>query len=609
MKTRAEVQQKLIMHLHNDLPDKLKAPLIDDIKILQKGENSRFELRVGADKKDLSNWWKHAIFILVTPSNNNYILQIESKFERWPKDTAHYEKDHEASIEKTKLLIENAIKETFVTPSKTDCEIRTVDKFVLKITSVITIDNDITEVKNLNKITNLLANIAAVVFNLSQKLSSEAASVPENSEDQEEAKTINHDYVTDWNLDNDQVLVVAGDWAFNIAEKYGIYECQNKRTFRPSKYMAFYKNSQIDTVFEIIEKPYDNGTGNNTPAMASMKKDMPDYDDKIPRRVIKLKKLQKVGPIINDGKSKTGKTVPFTYGQPRYTTFELITKAKVTSELVHGLNANIIIDTFINNKSKQSPKVDILWVIDNSGSMGTYQNSLANNFDSFIQEFIDKPAIEIPDFKMAITTTDENNNGKISDGDGYLCKERAIDEDDEHLFLASFILDIKVGTSGSANEKGLKCAWLALKNNPSFFRHDAPLVINIVTDEEDDDNIPVDEYLSNLKIKKNGQRVVINLIGLPGFKRYQHAVNKTNGVYLDIKSDFSNVLKNISLQMVEVTKSFPLSHQPINPSSIKVRSVDKLTTDFIYSASTNSIKPGTSIPVDAIIEVEYEIED
>ena len=417
------------------------------------------------------------------------------------------------------------------------------------------------------------------------------------------------DYVANWDEKTEQVLIVAGNWGYQIAKKYGIYECQNLRTFRSSKYLAFYDDGKIEEVFEIVGKPYDNATSSNTSEILKMSLDMPQYNGSLPRRCFKLKSLGKIGPVLNDSVSRSGKNVPFTYGQARYTTIDLIKKAKKTSELIHGLEANSITDTFVNNKSKFSPKVDILWVIDNSGSMDSYQKSLANSFDSFISDFITKPPIEIPDFKMAITTTDEKNNGKISDGDGFLSKEYAIDEDLQSVFLAGFMIDVKVGTSGSASEKGLKCAWLALKNNATFFRNDAPLVINIVTDEEDDDTTPVDEYLSNLNRNKNGQRVIINLIGLPGFKRYQYAVTKTKGVYLDIKSDFKNVLKNISMQMVEVTKSFPLSHQPVNPSAIKVSAQGTLTTDFTYSASSNAIKPGISIPADVTIEVEYEIED
>ena len=46
-------------------------------------------------------------------------------------------------------------------------------------------------------------------------------------------------------------------------------------------------------------------------------------------------------------------------------------------------------ETFYQVKS-QREKLDILWVVDNSGSMEEEQDSLARNFDLFIEEFLKK---------------------------------------------------------------------------------------------------------------------------------------------------------------------------------------------------------------------------
>jgi len=219
------------------------------------------------------------------------------------------------------------------------------------------------------------------------KLGSEKMIADKEIATNEKAKTsvdksiVSHDYVHDWNLDNNQVLVVAGDWAFNIAEKYGIYECQNKRTFRPSRYMAFYKDGQINTVFEIVEKPYDNGTGNNTPEMAKMKADMPDYDANTPRRVIKLKHLGAVGPVKNDSKSHSGKNVPFSYGQPRYTTLDRMQKAKLTSELVTGIKEEPIVletkgDSTIINPDEATIK--LVWSTNEDFDLAVIYNTKSN---------------------------------------------------------------------------------------------------------------------------------------------------------------------------------------------------------------------------------------
>ena len=415
------------------------------------------------------------------------------------------------------------------------------------------------------------------------------------------------DFVPNWDENTNQVLIVAGNWAYPIAQKYGIYECQNNRSFRSSKYIAFYDDGKIQELFEIVGRPYDNATSSNTPEILKMSLDIPNYNGNSLRRCFKLKSLGKIGPVVNDSKSKSGKNVPFTYGQPRYTTVDLIRKAKLTSELIHGLRPELISDVFVNDKIKKAPKIDILWVIDNSGSMSSYQELLGKNFNSFINYFVSKPISEIPDFNMAITTTDTGENGRLR-GDDVLNKDWVMDKELKELVLSFFPTYVRVGTSGSATEQGLKCSVLALEKNPAFFRADAPVIINIVTDEEDDDKVPVRQYLDRLNALKSGQRVIINLIGLSGFSRYQEAVNNTRGKYLDIKSDFSNILESISGQMIEMARAFPLSQLPKDSKQLKIIVNGNESTDYTYDPGNNSLKVGKSIPENASFEVQYEIE-
>src|SRR5690348_2689084 len=60
-------------------------------------------------------------------------------------------------------------------------------------------------------------------------------------------------------------------------------------------------------------------------------------------------------------------------------------------------------DTFIQDKgSKTISKLDILWVIDNSGSMPSSQQNVASNFTAFIEDFNSKSY----DYQIAVTTTE-----------------------------------------------------------------------------------------------------------------------------------------------------------------------------------------------------------
>lgn len=58
-------------------------------------------------------------------------------------------------------------------------------------------------------------------------------------------------------------------------------------------------------------------------------------------------------------------------------------------------------DTFFQSTSVNN-KIDIMWMIDSSGSMAPYQSNLATNFNAFISDFVNKGY----DYNMAVGATD-----------------------------------------------------------------------------------------------------------------------------------------------------------------------------------------------------------
>lgn len=136
----------------------------------------------------------------------------------------------------------------------------------------------------------------------------------------------------DWSLDNDRVMVVAGAWAEGIALKHGYYICQNGRSFKPSKYMAFYINSKINHIFEITEMPIDQCNLSEVEELKSyLTEDEKDYDGEM-RKVFKIEKVSDI-KVVNDKLDKNGRPCPYTQGQPRYTHFKILLHASRTSEL------------------------------------------------------------------------------------------------------------------------------------------------------------------------------------------------------------------------------------------------------------------------------------
>ena len=147
-------------------------------------------------------------------------------------------------------------------------------------------------------------------------------------------------------------------------------------------------------------------------------------------------------------------------------------------------------------------KMDILFVIDNSGSMGEEQTNLVANFPTFIQ-VLDASGLE---YRVAVTTTarDYSYNmvtpfGSIPEStsgeSGEMLKKgsmtkRWIDKGDPDV-SGTFSTLANVGTSGSGDEMPLGAIRDAFEDrmadgtNTGFRRTDALLGVVVLTDEND----------------------------------------------------------------------------------------------------------------------------
>lgn len=147
-------------------------------------------------------------------------------------------------------------------------------------------------------------------------------------------------------------------------------------------------------------------------------------------------------------------------------------------------------------------KVDILWVVDSSGSMAPKQARLSANFQGFMGQLL---AAQPPlDFHIGVTTTDTdsptsrgalrgftNVGGKSGN---FICRPQGGPENCDlgttTNAAAAFQQMATVGTNGSALERGLYATYLTL-NNPAnvgsdkFIRPDAALYVVVVSDEDD----------------------------------------------------------------------------------------------------------------------------
>ncbi len=153
-------------------------------------------------------------------------------------------------------------------------------------------------------------------------------------------------------------------------------------------------------------------------------------------------------------------------------------------------------------------KMDFVFVIDDSGSMGEEQTNLASNFPAFIDvvENYTTSAGDQLDYRIAITTTgrdvdytidvfgtqipfnDRGDNGAFRQECGMT--RRWLERGDADV-KTTFSCAAKVGTGGPTLEMPLYALELALNDrvsdgtNQNFLRDDALLAVVILTDEDD----------------------------------------------------------------------------------------------------------------------------
>ncbi len=259
-------------------------------------------------------------------------------------------------------------------------------------------------------------------------------------------------------------------------------------------------------------------------------------------------------------------------------------------------------------------KVDIAWIVDDSGSMGDDQTSLANNFDSFIRNFITRGI----DFKMGITTTDCSTEAKCGAAvPGSLESLTAVQANgNPQAFISTFKAHIKVGTSGSSRERGLFAAEKFLdRYAQQHYRADSRLVLVFVTDEEDQSPQSVQYYLNRYLAEKanlgadyvRAYSIVKTNCTTPGcqFARYAHQSNNTGGTISNIDGNFASTLSDMGADIQNLIDSFSLSHTPVAGSLVvKVNGV--VVTEWTLDGRNLKFNQGHVPAVGANIQVSYQ---
>lgn len=153
------------------------------------------------------------------------------------------------------------------------------------------------------------------------------------------------------------------------------------------------------------------------------------------------------------------------------------------------------------------PSVDILFVVDNSGSMSAHQRNLAANVAKFTSTFTKSSVL---DYNIGVVTTDMHGSSwnKTACCGQLVGAVRVVNKSTPgaDMVLAS---NFDVGLNGSANEASFEpvMAALSIPNlttwNAGFYRSNASLVVIFLTDAEDQsrgiDAPGLYQFLLNLK--------------------------------------------------------------------------------------------------------------
>lgn len=318
-------------------------------------------------------------------------------------------------------------------------------------------------------------------------------------------------------------------------------------------------------------------------------------------------------------------------------------------------------NVFQQSVTRSQVKVDILWVIDNSGSMETSQDNVAAHAQAFIEKFQSTNF----DYQMAVTATDAYRDAFANDPTHALSRFRDGTAETSHTGIRvikpdtpnleqTFITNMKQGILGSGDERGWQSMRAALENADNlaepFPRADALLAVIFLTDEDDfshdgSNNIstqpnaldnpalhnPMDYYdflfdLTNSSVGK--LNFLVNTIGIfdqeclddlnttfTGRRiatRYVEVTELTGGKKGSLCDDFSDVLDGISDSILEKSTAFKLNREPsIETIVVKVDGV-LIPMDSVNGWSYNPNGwliqfHGDSIPAgDAMVSITFD---
>lgn len=280
---------------------------------------------------------------------------------------------------------------------------------------------------------------------------------------------------------------------------------------------------------------------------------------------------------------------------------------------------------------KGNNKVDILMIIDNSGSMAAEQSNMAARFNNFMEK------IKMLDWQIGIISTDMSSDAPVKDGrlvelktmpGQYILNSMMLQSTAQSVFGQT----VQLGSNGSGREYGFKAAIKAIERafdttkpvnapNSSLFRADSALAMVVVSDSHDDSGSRPEDLLSTVSQKWGGNKpFVFHSIVVPqgpsttpvgyvdpckGYREsssidgreYHRLSDLTGGVKGTVCSeDFSSQLSDMGKVTSELVNSITLNCQPVDQNNDgKVDAGDVSVTTATGTPITDFTLAGTKL--------------
>lgn len=276
-----------------------------------------------------------------------------------------------------------------------------------------------------------------------------------------------------------------------------------------------------------------------------------------------------------------------------------------------GAEQPIVTDRFTQTAARD---VDVLFVIDNSCSMGDDQANLAANISTFIAN----AAIRSVDFRIAITTTDVTSVATAGVFRGPIMSPATPN------LVAEFQRQAAVGVMGSGIEQGLEAMDSVFHNlgghTPDFLRRNAGFVVVIISDEEDSSPASTVFYFTELqRYAPTGYLTAVvsgeatgcvspMLLGAAApAPKYMDFLRLTQGTSLSICTDWATTLQTLGAIAFGLRSSFPLTQRLDTSGTLRVEIDGVLVPlgDYTVDVAGNAIVFATPPPERATVSITY----